>query len=115
MKKPVVLIADPDAEVVRSLKRALGDDFEVVVAKDGSKALEQSILKAPDLILFDRASPLIGATQFVRILRANPRTEEIPIILMSETPVAAGTIPGFLQGVLVKPLNLDEVRAHVTA
>jgi CheY-like chemotaxis protein len=115
MKKPVVLIADPDLEVVRSLKRGLGDEFDVVVAKDGSKALEQSILKSPELILFDRHCPLIGATQFVRILRANPRTEEIPIILMSDAPLAAGTIPGFLQGVLVKPLNLDEVRAHVTS
>jgi DNA-binding response OmpR family regulator len=115
VKKPVVLIADPNTDVVHELKRAWGNDFDVVVAKDGSKALELSILKAPELILFDRACTLIGATQFVRILRANPRTEEIPVILMSDTPLASGTIPGFLQGVLVKPLNLDEVRAHLTA
>ncbi len=115
MKKPVVLIAEPDTEVVRSLKQGFSEDFDVVAAKDGSKALELSILKSPSLILFDRSCPLIGATQFVRILRANPRTEEIPIILMSDVPLAAGTIPGFLQGVLVKPLNLDEVRAHIAA
>src|SRR5688572_26785987 len=98
-----ILIADPDVETVRELKRVLKDDYDVLLVKDGSKALEQSILKQPDLVLFDRQCPLIGATQFVRIIRANPRTEDIPIILMSDVPVGSASLPGFLQGVLVKP------------
>ncbi len=110
-----ILIADPDVDTVRELRRVLKDDYEVILVKDGSKALEQSILKQPDLVLFDRHCPLIGATQFVRIIRANPRTEDIPIILISDVPLGAASLPGFLQGVLVKPLNLDEVRAHVAA
>ncbi len=112
-KKRTILIADPDVEVARSLKTALQDQYEILVARDGSKALETSVLRYPDLILFYRNCPLIGATQFLRILRTNPRTEDIPLIVLSDEAVTAGSMPGFLEGILVKPLNLDEVRAHV--
>ena len=112
-RRRTILIADPDLEVARSLKKGLQENFEILVARDGSKALELSVLRYPDLILFYRNCPLIGATQFLRILRSNPRTEDIPLIVLSdEAVVAAGT--GYLDGVLVKPLNLDEVRAHIT-
>ncbi len=112
-KKRTILIADPDVEVARSLKNALQEQYEILVARDGSKALETSVLRYPDLILFYRNCPLIGATQFLRILRTNPRTEDIPLIVLSDEPVSAGSMPGFLEGILVKPLNLDEVRAHI--
>lgn len=112
-KKRTILIADPDVEVARSLKSALQDQYEILVARDGSKALETSVLRYPDLILFYRNCPLIGATQFLRILRTNPRTEDIPLIVLSDEAVSAGSMPGFLEGILVKPLNLDEVRAHI--
>ncbi|MEK7705536.1 MAG: DUF4388 domain-containing protein [Myxococcota bacterium] len=113
--RPSILIADPDVEEVRALKEALGTEYEIFVARDGSKALELSILKYPDLILFYRRCPLISAMQFLRILRSNPRTEEVPLIVISDERLAAATTPSFLEGVLVKPLNLDEVRAHVAS
>ncbi len=109
-----ILIADPDKATLRGLCDGLRDDYEVILAKDGSRALEQSVLKYPDLIMFARNCPLISAAQFLRILRANPRTEEIPLIILSDAPMSTESIArSFLQGVLVKPLNLDEVRSHV--
>lgn len=110
-----LLIADADTEVLGQLKDALANDYDVVAAKDGSRALELSILKHPSLILFDKDCPLIGAGQFVRIIRSNPRTENVPLIVLSDKPLATPSSAGVLQGVLVKPLNLDEVRAHVAS
>ncbi len=111
-RQRIILIADPDVRTVRALKSALRDEYEILVAKDGSKALELSVLKYPNLILFHRRCPLIGAAQFLKILRTNPRTEEIPLIVLADEPMAAGA-PGYLEGVLVKPLNLDEVRTRI--
>lgn len=111
-RRRTILIADPDLEVARTLKKGLQDTYEILVARDGSKALELSVLRYPDLIFFYRNCPLIGATQFLRILRSNPRTEDIPLIVLSDEEVAAQNT-GYLDGVLVKPLNLDEVRAHI--
>jgi len=114
--KRTILIADPDVELLRALKKELAESYDVIVARDGSKALELSILKHPDLILFYRRCPLIGATQFARILRTNPRTEEIPLIVLADEQVANEAAHlSYLQGALVKPLNVDELKAHLAA
>ncbi len=110
-----ILVADNDVKTVRALKNGLEPEFRVIAARDGSKALELSITEFPDLIMVYRHCPLIPAKQFLRILRTNPRTENIPLIILSDETVASSTLPGYLEGILVKPLNLDEVRAHVTS
>lgn len=110
-----ILIADPDRVTVKALKDGFSSEFKVVAARDGSKALELSITEFPDLIMFYRHCPLISAKQFLRILRTNPRTESIPLIILADEALATATLPGYLEGVLVKPLNLDEVRAHVNS
>ncbi|MEO0815102.1 MAG: response regulator [Myxococcota bacterium] len=110
-----ILIADGDVETVRALKQGLEPEFKVIAARDGSKALELSITEFPDLIMVYRHCPLISAKQFLRILRTNPRTESIPLIILSDETVSSATLPGYLEGILVKPLNLDEVRAHLNS
>lgn len=112
-EKRRILIADPDVETVRLLKKGLSERYEVFAASDGSKALELALLKSPNVILFYRDCPLIAARHFVRIIRTNPRTEDIPLVIISDTPFAGGSLPGYLDGVLVKPLNLDEVLGHL--
>lgn len=115
MTERKILIADNDVETVRALKRGLEPEFKVIAARDGSKALELSITEFPDLIMVYRHCPLIPAKQFLRILRTNPRTESIPLIILADEAVATSTLPGYLEGILVKPLNLDEVRAHLSS
>lgn len=108
----VVLIADPDLKTVEGLKATL-KDYELLTATDGSKALELSVLRSPDLILFYRRCPLIAAAQFLRILRSNPHTEKTPLVVLSDEPLTADVPSGFFDGALVKPLNLSEVRSYV--
>ena len=75
-----ILIADPELEVVRSLSKALRQrGYQVVYAPDGSKALEMSVLRHPDVVLFDDECTLIDAKSFVNILASNPRTAAFPI------------------------------------
>ncbi len=115
-EKKTILIADPDKGTLKQLRDGLGADYEILLARDGSKALELSVLKYPDLVIFYRGTPLISAGQFLRILRTNPRTEDVPLIILSDEPIASDSLaPSFLQGVLIKPLNLDEVRSYVAA
>ncbi|MCK5688376.1 response regulator [Myxococcota bacterium] len=111
--KRKILIVDSDVKVLKLLHKALSTQYEISLAKDGSKALELSVLKYPDLILFDRHVGLIGAAQFLKILRANPRTEDTPLIVLSDHPLSQASVAGLLEGVLVKPLNIDEVRSYL--
>jgi DNA-binding response OmpR family regulator len=106
-----ILIADADAETVRLLAPALRQrGFQVHQAHDGSRALQVAILRFPDLILLDERTPLLDARSFIRILRTNPRTERIPVVVMGAAPDPDRARLGAF---LSKPLHLDEVLARV--
>jgi DNA-binding response OmpR family regulator len=78
----LVLVVDPDPETEASVAPALRRrGYLVCAARDGSRALELAILRSPDLVLLDDEAPLVDAPTFVRILRANPRTERIPVVM----------------------------------
>jgi CheY-like chemotaxis protein len=107
-----ILIADPELDVVRSLSKALRQrGYQVAYAPDGSKALEMSVLRHPDVVLFDDDCTLIDAKSFVNILQSNPRTGDIPVVLTThDSDVDLRT---FREGYLRKPFNMDEVLSRI--
>ncbi len=108
-----ILIADPDIESVRALSRGLRQKgYQVHYAPDGSRALEVCVLRHPDLVLFDEACRLLDARTFTQILRTNPRTEHIPVVL-STAHIDTDRVRGLRDGYLKKPFNLDEVLARI--
>lgn len=106
-----ILFADPDPSTVRALAPALRQrGYQVHSARDGSRALQIAILRFPDLVLFDERCPLLDARTFVRILRTNPRTERIPVILTGEVvDLDRARLGTYLR----KPFNQDEVLARI--
>jgi DNA-binding response OmpR family regulator len=106
-----ILIADPDPMTARVLAPALRQrGYQVHGARDGSRALQIAILRFPDLVLFDERTPLIDARTFVRILRTNPRTERIPVVLTGElVDPDKARVGAFLR----KPFNQDEVLSRI--
>jgi DNA-binding response OmpR family regulator len=106
-----ILICDPDAATLRQLGPALrARGYVVHSARDGSKALEVAILRFPDLVLFDERTTLIDARTFVKILRTNPRTEQIPVIVTGDSlDLDRGRMGAFLK----KPFNQDEVLSRI--
>jgi CheY-like chemotaxis protein len=109
-----ILIADPDIDSVRTLTRALrARGYQVHYAPDGSRALEICVLRHPDLVLFDEACKLLDARTFIQILRTNPRTEEVPVVLTT-TNLDVDRLRGLrLAAHLKKPFNLDEVLSRL--
>src|SRR6266540_2348931 len=106
-----ILIADPDPGIIRALAPALRQrGYQVHAARDGSRALQIAILRFPDLVLFDERCPLLDARTFIRILRTNPRTERIPVVLTGGTAdVDRARLGTFLR----KPFNEDELLSRV--
>ena len=108
-----ILIADPDIESVRSLSKALRQKgYQVHYAPDGSRALEIAVLRHPDLTLFDESCRLLEPRTFIQILRTNPRTEDIPVVLTT-TQLDPDKVRGLRDGYLRKPYNLDEVLGRI--
>jgi CheY-like chemotaxis protein len=106
-----ILFADPDPTTVRVLAPALRQrGYQVYAARDGSRALQVSILRFPDVVVFDERCALLDAKTFVRILRTNPRTERIPVIVTGD---AVDLDRARLGTYLRKPFNQDEVLGRI--
>jgi CheY-like chemotaxis protein len=109
-----VLLADPDLTSVRALTRALRQKgCQVYSARDGARALELAVLRHPDLVLFDHACPVLDARTFTDILRTNPRTDTIPVVVTASAEDADEAMRDCPGALLRKPYNLDEVLAHI--
>jgi CheY-like chemotaxis protein len=109
-----VLLADPDLTSVRALTRALRQKgCQVYSARDGARALELAVLRHPDLVLFDHACPVLDARTFTDILRTNPRTDTIPVVVTASAEDADEAMREGPGALLRKPYNLDEVLAHI--
>lgn len=80
-----ILLATPDEE--RQTARHLQErGYRVLAAATGVEALQLTVSRHPDLILFDEACPLLDADAFLRIVRSNPRTAQTPILVASADP-----------------------------
>ncbi|MFC1654893.1 DUF4388 domain-containing protein [Myxococcota bacterium] len=116
MKRKTILIADPDRDVLKQLGNALHDrGYDVRAARDGSKALEKAILVHPDVVLIDGECPLIPPKKFVQIIRSNPTTEDIPIIVMGTGEADESIVLGYREGFVRKPFNTDEIHSLLAA
>ncbi|MBK4738387.1 response regulator [Noviherbaspirillum pedocola] len=60
--------------------------FEVLTAANGRQALGLIGTEPPDIVLSDCMMPVMDGIELTRILRSDPKTAEIPIILTSALP-----------------------------
>jgi two-component system phosphate regulon response regulator PhoB len=119
----LVLIVD-DEKDLRSLldfnlKQA---GYRTAQAATGQEALQRARTLAPDIILLDLNLPDVPGTQVCRDLKADPRTECIPVVMLTARVAEADRITGFELGAedyVPKPfsvreliLRLDVVRRH---
>jgi len=109
-----VLIADPADKTRQAMGMYLREKgLEVIEASDGSKALAETLLRKPDMLILDLSIPVLGAERLVQILRSNPHTKSLPIFFLSEQEQSvSGFRPG-LDEFLRKPFHEDEVLLRI--
>lgn len=79
----VLLIEDDEAiaEMYRLALVAAGR--VVVIARDGEEGLRMASDEAPDFVVLDVRLPRLGGLEVLSVLRSNPQTREIPVIILS--------------------------------
>ena len=81
--KQTILIVDDVETDVDTLVETLGDDYEIAVALDGPTALQSLRPDPPDLILLDIMMPGMDGYEVCRRIKADPRTEGIPVVFIT--------------------------------
>ncbi|WDT74283.1 MAG: ATP-binding protein [Candidatus Manganitrophus sp.] len=113
-----ILLADDNADMREYVKRILSRHWTIEAVQDGAAALAAARERAPDLVLTDVMMPEMNGFELLQTLRADPRTREIPVILLSARAGEESRVEGLEAGAddyLVKPFSARELTARVGA
>ena len=115
----VVLVADDDADirdlVTFKLEQA---GLEVIVVEDGQAALEQARSRQPDLAVLDVSMPGLSGIDVCRMLRGDPATAAMLIIMLTSRAQEQDVEGGFSAGAddyVTKPFSPRELVSRIQA
>jgi signal transduction histidine kinase len=113
-----VLLVDDNADMRDYLTRILSEYVQVEAVTDGAEALAAVQQTLPDLVLSDVMMPQVDGFELVKALRADARTKEVPIILLSARAGEKSVVEGLQAGAddyLIKPFSATELVTRVLA
>jgi two-component system phosphate regulon response regulator PhoB len=117
--KPLVLIVEDEADLVTLLKYNLEkENFRTISAGDGEEALLLASEQVPSLVLLDWMLPLMSGLEVCRQMRRNPKTRDIPIIMLTARGEEADKVRGLNSGAddyIAKPFSPTELVARMRA
>jgi len=112
-----ILVADDNVQNCELMQAYLDDlGVDVALAYDGQETIDQVAAANPDLILLDIMMPKMSGFEVCRKLKADPKTRDIPIVMVTalnemgdiERAVAAGA-----DDFLSKPISKLELQTRV--
>jgi putative two-component system response regulator len=111
-----ILAVDDEPSNLQLLRQILQDQYGMLYAKDGQRALELAQQECPDLILLDVMMPGMTGYEVCRQLKANPSTAAIPVIFVTALADTSDELSGFEAGAvdyIMKPVSAPIVKARV--
>lgn len=114
---PIVLVVDDTPANVQLLTDVLeAQALQVMVAHDGNLGIALAQRYQPDLILLDVQMRGLGGFETCGVLKADPRTQGIPVIFTTVISDTATKVAAFEAGAadyITKPFHVDEALARV--
>lgn len=114
-----ILIVDDEKNIVETIKYNLTQaGFRTLTAHDGKQALELARRELPDLITLDVMLPEHDGWEVCRLLRQDPATRRIPVIMLTVKNEETDKIIGLELGAddyMTKPFSPKELVARVKA
>ena len=114
-KDKILAIDDNDVNLVM-LKAMLSEEYDVETLSDGTLAENRAAATKPDLILLDVLMPGKDGLSICGDLKANPATQQIPIIIISARNTSDDIATGLMAGAddyLCKPFSTAELKLRI--
>jgi DNA-binding response OmpR family regulator len=116
--KPLLLLVDDMPDNLQVLEAGLNQDYRLVMARHGERALHIARAKEPDLILLDIMMPGLDGFEVCRQLKADPVTAAIPVIFLTALDDEENEMRGLdldAADYIHKPFNMALVRRRISA
>lgn len=117
MKKSRILVVDDEPDLVELVRHHLArEHYDVVTAGDGETGLAEARRRLPDLVVLDLMLPGIDGLEVCRRLRADTRTQHIPIVMLTAKGEESDAVIGLAQGAddyVRKPFGMKELVARI--
>jgi len=113
-----ILLVEDNRDMRAFLVRLLERRWVLTVARDGQQGLELARAEPPDLVISDVMMPNMSGYELCRVLKADPVTRSVPVILVSARGGGDAALDGFAAGAsdyVVKPFSPPELLARVDA
>lgn len=117
--RPLILVAD-DSRTIRTSVQSLLESrcYRAQPAADGLEALAKLERETPNLILLDAEMPRLDGRRVCKLLKGNPATQHIPVVMLTEEGGLVERIKARLAGaedLLVKPFETEELLEKIRA
>ncbi|MDZ4161251.1 MAG: diguanylate cyclase [Burkholderiales bacterium] len=114
--KPKILAIDDAPVNLKTLVAALSDEYDLQIATSGERGLAYASASPPDLILLDVMMPGMDGYEVCRRLKADPRTQSVPVVFVTAlTEIEAESVGLELGAVdyITKPINVQIARIRI--
>lgn len=112
----ILLVEDNEMNRDMLMRRLTKRGFDVMIAMDGRHAIEMARTAAPDLIIMDMSLPVLDGWEATKQLKADPHTNQIPIIGLSAHAMSGDRDKALAAGCNdydTKPIELDRLLGKI--
>lgn len=114
--KKHILVVDDSGTMLRTIKEWLSGKYKVSIVNSATSAISFLATNHPDLILLDYEMPVCSGPQMLQMLRAESKTEQIPVIFLT-SKADRESVQNVLSlkpdGYLIKSMTSDKIIAAV--
>lgn len=110
-----ILVVEDDGDIRLLLKAILeAEGYRVVEAMTGKDAVSTSVDECPGLILMDLSLPLLDGLSATRLIKAEERLRDVPVVAVSAYDTARRrAIQAGCADFVSKPIDVEELKAVV--
>lgn len=116
LDRPLVLVAEDNADMRRFIAEVLGGVYRVVPVADGAQALARALAEPPDLVVMDLMMPKLGGDRLVDAMRLQPTLAKVPVLVLSamaNEELRLKLLSELVQDYVTKPFSAPELRIRV--
>ncbi|HVY74640.1 MAG TPA: two-component regulator propeller domain-containing protein [Puia sp.] len=115
-KQPLILLVEDNEDFRFYLKDNLRSEFRIVEAVNGKEGWQKALSAQPDLVVTDISMPLMNGIELCKKIKADPRTEQIPVILLTALTGEEDQLRGLETGAsdyITKPFNFEVMVSRI--